>query len=123
MSLFERAAKCKLRFHTSKGLLAVEDLYDLSLNSLDTVAKTINRQIKAESEESFIEAKSKVSTELELALDILKVVIADKIATQESNKKRAETIAKKAQIQDILLRKKTQSLEELSVEELESMLE
>ncbi len=122
MSLFERAAKCKLRFQSTKGLLCVEDLYDLSLTSLDNIAKSVNKQIKAESEESFIETKSKASSELELSLDILKTVIADKIATQAANKKRAETLSKKAQIEDILLRKKVQHLEELPVEELEAML-
>ena len=122
MSLFERAVKCKLRFHSGKGLLSVEDLYELNLNSLDNIAKAVNKQIKLEEEESFVKQASKVSTELNLQLDILKHVIADKIAVQEANKKRAETLAKKSQIEDILLRKKSQQLEDLPVEELEKML-
>jgi len=122
MSIFERATRNKIRFSCKKGLLSAEDLFDLSLTSLDTIAKDVNKQIKAEAEESFIEVKSRVSSDLELQLDILKFIIADKLATQEANRKRAETNAKKSQIEDIILRKKSQELEDLPVEELEKML-
>lgn len=122
MSIFERATRNKIRFVSNKGLLSTEDLFDLSLTSLDNIAKSVNKQIKAESEESFIEQKSRASSELELQLDILKFIIADKLATQEANRKRAETNAKKSQIEDIILRKKSKELEDLPVEELEKML-
>lgn len=122
MSIFERATRNKIRFASNKGLLSTEDLFDLSLTSLDNIAKSVNKQIKAESEESFIEQKSKASSELELQLDILKFIIADKLATQEANRKRAETNAKKSQIEEIILRKKSKELEDLPVEELEKML-
>ena len=98
--------------------MSVEDLYDLSLTSLDTIAKNVNRQLKAEAEESFIEKKSSSSTELELQLEILKHVIGDKMAAAEASKKRAETIAKKSQNDEILLRKQSQELENMSTEDL-----
>lgn len=122
MSIFERATRNKIRFASNKGLLSSEDLFDLSLTALDNIAKNVNKQIKAEAEESFIEVKSRVSSDLELQLDILKFIIADKLATQEANRKRAETNAKKSQIEDIILRKKSKELEDLPVEELEKML-
>jgi hypothetical protein len=83
----------------------------------------VNRQLKAEVEESFIEKKSTSSSELELRLDILKHVIAYKVGVAEASKKRAETLAKKSQIEDILLRKKSQQLEEMSVEDLQKLQE
>mgnify|MGYP001564962648 CR=1 FL=1 len=119
--MFEKAAKCKLRFQSNKGVLSTEDLFDLSLTSLDLIAKNVNRQLKAEAEESFIEKKSDSSSEMELRLDILKHVIAYKMDVAEANKKRAETIAKKSQIEDILLRKKSEKLENMSEEELVAM--
>lgn len=120
--LFERAAKSKLRFQSNKGLLSVEDLYDLSLNSLDTIAKSINKRLKEETEESFIEAKSSSSTVLELQLDILKHIINDKLQVREANQKRAETMQRNQEIKEILARKKVKELEGKSVEELTSML-
>ena len=119
--MFERAAKCKLRFQSNKGVLSSEDLFDLSLTSLDLIAKNVNRQLKAEAEESFIEKKSDSSSEMELRLDILKHVISYKMGVAEANRKRAETIAKKSQIEDILLRKKSEKLENMSEEELVAM--
>lgn len=120
--MFERAARIKLRFQSSKGVLSTEDLFDLSLTSLDSLAKSVNRQLKAEAEESFIEKKSSSSSVLELQLEILKHVIAEKLAVQEANAKRAETVAKNEQIKEILLKKKNQQLENMSVEELQAMI-
>jgi spore cortex formation protein SpoVR/YcgB (stage V sporulation) len=122
MSLFEKAAKQKLRFNSSKGQLTVEDLFDLSLTSLDNIAKAVNRKLKDEVEESFIQKKSTASAELELQLDILKYIIEYKTSVEEANKKRAETVARKHQIEEILMRKKSQELEDLSVDELQAML-
>lgn len=122
MSLFEKAAKQKLRFNSNKGQLTVEDLFDLSLTSLDNIAKAVNRKLKDEAEESFIQKKSTSSTELELQLDILKYIIEYKTGIEEANKKRAETVARKQQIEEILMRKKSQQLEDLSVDELQAML-
>jgi spore cortex formation protein SpoVR/YcgB (stage V sporulation) len=122
MSLFEKAAKQKLRFNSNKGQLTVEDLFDLSLTSLDNIAKAVNRKLKDEVEESFIQKKSTASTELELQLDILKYIIEYKTNVEEANKKRAETVARKHQIEEILMRKKSQELEDLSVDELQAML-
>jgi hypothetical protein len=123
MSLFEKAAKQKLRFNSNKGLLTTEDLFDLSLTSLDNIAKGIYKQLKDEAEVSFISKKSSASSELELKLDIVKYVIEYKVSLDEANKKRAETNARKQKIEEILLRKKETELENLSVEELTAMLQ
>jgi 6-pyruvoyl-tetrahydropterin synthase len=123
MSLFEKAAKQKLRFNSNKGLLNTEDLFDLSLTSLDNIAKGIYKQLKDEAEVSFISKKSSASSELELKLDIVKYVIEYKVSLDEANKKRAETNARKQKIEEILLRKKETELENLSVEELTAMLQ
>ena len=48
MSIFEKASRLQLRFASTKGSLSVEDLWGLSLESLDTLAKAVNKQIKAE---------------------------------------------------------------------------
>ena len=42
-NLFEKASKMKLRFSTTKGVLSTEDLWDLSLESLDRIAKNLKR--------------------------------------------------------------------------------
>ncbi len=54
MNIFENASKTKVRFETSKGEVSVEELWDLSLTSLDSIAKVISKELKEASEESFI---------------------------------------------------------------------
>ena len=122
MNIFERASRGKTRFQSVKGWLSVEDLWDLSLTHLDTIAKGVNKALKAESEESFISTKSEKNTELELQLDILKHVIASKLAQEEINKKSAETRARKERIEALIIEKKEKQLGEKSVEELEAQL-
>jgi hypothetical protein len=51
MNIFEQATRRAIRFESAKGDLSVEQLWDLPLQSrnqfdLDTVAKTVNRQLK-----------------------------------------------------------------------------
>ena len=60
--MFEQASRLKLRFTTARGSLSVEDLWDLPLTSttgkpnLDDIAKSLNRELRATSEEtSFVE--------------------------------------------------------------------
>lgn len=122
MNIFERASRSKLRFASSKGFLSTEDLWELSLERLDTLAKAVNRELKASSEESFIEVKSEKDSEVELALEILKHVIASYIAAREAAKARAENSARREQIAQIIGSKKMIALAEKSVEELEVML-
>ena len=43
MSIFEQSSRFKLRFQTNKYLLATEDLWDLSLPIMDTLAKAVNK--------------------------------------------------------------------------------
>jgi excisionase family DNA binding protein len=75
--LFEKAARLKLRFASPQGNLSAEDLWDLPLTSvrlnaanLNNIAKAISRQLKAESEEDFVNPKSAANDGLQLALDI-----------------------------------------------------
>ena len=122
MELFEQASRLKLTFSTSKGQLYVEHLWDLSLDSLDTLAKGVNRELKASEEESFVKTRTKANTELVLRLEILKRVIEVKLQEAEEKKSR---VAKRAQL-DLLeqLRdnKALQELQNLSLEEINARI-
>lgn len=122
MNIFERASRGKTRFSTSKGELSTEELWDLSLQSLDTIAKNVNKQLKTESEESFIEVKTTANTELELKLEILKHVIASKQAYAAGVKAKAEKQAKLGQLKELVAQKSNEALSQKSVEELSAMI-
>lgn len=121
--MFKKASKIKLRFETSKGYLSTEDLWGLSLEDLDRIAKGINKKIKEEAEESFIKAKSSNTTLLELKLSILKDIIEDKLAQRESSIRRAENAEKKALLQDLLQQKEQEDLKGMTKEEIKKQLD
>ena len=81
VNLFEQASRQKLRFKVN-GLVSVEDLWDLSLAQLDTLAKDLRRQSR-ETEESFIEEKKSDST-LELRFEIVKHIITTRLAERQA---------------------------------------
>jgi hypothetical protein len=120
--MFEKALKQKLRFDTSKGSISTEDLWDLSLASLNEIAKEVNKKIKASEEESFIDTKTTTSTKDQLKLEVLKFVIADKIATRDAYKARAEKQAQVAKIKSLIANKADEQLANASLEELSAML-
>ena len=94
-NLFEKASKMKLRFSTTKGVLSTEDLWDLSLESLDKIAKNLYKQIKESEEISFISEKSSEDTLASMKLEIVKFVITFKMDEAKEKKLRAEKLSLK----------------------------
>lgn len=123
MENFERATKLKLRFESARGLLTVEDIWDLSLANLDTLAKAVNKRLKDEQEESFIPtARRGQTSELDLKLEILKHVIQVKVDEQEVRKARAERQAKLAQLKELAATKANEQIASKSLEDIQKMI-
>lgn len=121
--MFEKATRMKLRFQTSRGVLSVEDLWDLSLESLDSIAIGLNKKLKESQTESFIKTKTKDTTELELKFNIVKHIIDVKVAELEARKDAAEKRAKKQKLMELISKKQDAELEGKSVDELMKELE
>lgn len=120
-NLFEKASKMKLRFSTTKGVLSTEDLWDLSLESLDKIAKNLYKQIKESEEISFISEKSSKDTLASMKLEIVKFVITFKMDEAKEKKLRAEKLSLKKRIADEIAKKKDNKISEMSIEELEKV--
>jgi hypothetical protein cdifQCD-6_20935 len=120
-NLFEKASKMKLRFSTTKGVLSTEDLWDLSLESLDKIAKNLYKQIKESEEISFISEKSSEDTLASMKLEIVKFVITFKMDEAKEKKLRAEKLSLKKRIADEIAKKKDNKISEMSIEELEKV--
>ena len=129
MNMYKEAAITHLRFPSAKGALAVEDLLSLPLTSsnagldLDSIAKVINKALKDSGEESFVEAKSSTSKILQLKLDVLEDIIADRLADRAESEGRVAKKAKKEKLLAALARKEDADLEGKSQEEIQKMLE
>ena len=129
MDLFEKATKEKVRFATKKGVLCVEDIWDLPLTSakgvsLDNLARRFNKKLKEVKEESFVEKPipDPEKTLVELKFELVKRVIEIKVAERDKRKKAAERKEKKEKILSIIADKQDESLKGTSLEDLQKML-
>ena len=119
---FEKATRMKLRF-PFKGSISTEDLWDLNIECLNEVYKTLSKQSKDAQEDSLIGEKTEENSVLELQIEIVKYIF--EVKTKEIND-RKEALNKKRKNQKILElieRKKEDSMANMSIEELEKLLE
>ena len=121
-NIFEVAARNKMRF-AFKGLISVEDLWDLDVKSLDSIFQSLNSQLKQVKEESLLDAKTKQDKELEMKIDIIKHIFQVKTDEQNVRLLAKEKREQKQKIMGILATKQDQTLQNKSEEELQKMLE
>jgi uncharacterized membrane protein len=119
--MFEIATRTKMRF-PFKGMISVEDLWDLSTKDLDSVFKTLNAQAKRSQEESLLATKSKEDEVLSIQIEIVKHIVKTKLEEAEAVKQSKELKEKKQKIMEIIATKQDESLRNMSVEELQVML-
>ena len=122
MNIFEYAVRNKVRF-PFKGMISVEDLWDLSLTNLDSIYKTLNKQIKQSEEESLLSTKTNVDTELEVQIEIIKHIVSVKLAEKEARESELAKKEQKQKIMSIIAAKEDEALRNSSVEDLKNMLE
>ena len=121
-NIFEYAVRNKVRF-PFKGLISAEDLWDLSVQNLDFIYKTLNKQIKESEEESLLSIKTNVDTELEVQIAIVKHIVSTKLAEQVAREKAAAKKAQKQKIMSIIATKEDEALQNSSVDDLKKMLD
>lgn len=121
-NIFEYAVRNKVRF-PFKGMISVEDLWDLSVTNLDSIYKTLNKQIKQSEEESLLVTKTNVDTELEVQIAIVKHIVSVKLEEQDAREKAAAKKAQKQKIMAIIATKEDEALQNSSVDDLRKMLE
>lgn len=120
--IFETAIRNKFRF-AFKGMISVEDLWDLRLESLDDIYKNLVSEKKKASEESLLQIKIKEKEELECKINIVRYIAEVKISEMENRAKVKEKKQQKQRILEILNEKENQDLKNKSTEELRLMLD
>lgn len=121
-NIFEQAAIGAWRYPSSKGDITTEDLFHLGLTQLDSIAKTINRQLKDSEEESFVAKRTAANIVIASKLEVVKYVIAHK---QEAVRLREDAANRKAQrekIANIMAERAEGQLQGKSDAELEALL-
>jgi hypothetical protein len=118
--MFEKATRLKLRF-PYKGLITVEDLWDLPPKELDTIYRGISKELRSVSEDSLLEKKKAGDSVLELQIEIIKHIY---LAKQEDIDRRVKALARKdrvRQLDDIIAQKENTALSEKSLDDLKKM--
>jgi hypothetical protein len=125
MDIFESASRKKLRFASPKGELTAEQLWDLPLLTagsvrtsqgipnvdLDTIARTVSKSLKDVSEESFVTVSTNPAKAIfELQLEIVKHIIAVKVADAAKAKDRADKADKRRKLLDALAAKEDEEI-------------
>jgi hypothetical protein len=114
------------RFKTNRGLCDLESVVQMPLKSrddfdLDSVAININEEIKSHETGSFVSsAPSPRLTELKNQLEFVKYIIAHKIDANKKAADRAARLSELNKIREVLAGKKEESIQALSVEQLET---
>lgn len=126
--MFEKATRTKLRFDTSRGLISVEDLWDLPLTSgvgklnLDDLARGLDAEIKQGAGISFVTEASTVSEKLKLKFDLVLHVITVKLAENKAALAVRANAEKKQQLLGIIAQKESEQLLGSSLDELKAMV-
>lgn len=121
-NIFEYATRNKMRIQY-KGVISVEDLWDLPVKNLDDIYKTLNAKVKQSQEESLLTTKSESDEDLEISIEIIKHIASVKLAEQEAREKSAAKKEQKQKIMAIIAKKQNESLENSSIEDLNKMLD
>ena len=116
--MFEKAVRTKLRIKSDRGLLSVEDVWDLSLQELNKMAKSLNKEMKEQAEEDFLEETGTEDLKTKLRFEIVLYVLKTKKAEKESLENEVARKAKKEKLLNILDKKLDAETEEMSIDDI-----
>lgn len=126
--MFEKASRMKLRFPTVRGLLSVEDVWEMPLTndreafSLDHLAIMLDKKLKESDVTSFVTKKSGPDEVTQLQFDIVKHIIDVRVAESEAAFKAREIKENNQKILQLIAEKSNEELRGKSIEELQTML-
>lgn len=128
--MYKIASRKKLRIQTNRGMLSVEQLWDLSKEDIGELAKSIRKRINdqkgvtGDSELDFLKPSAQTEETIdELTFRILKDIYQTKQTEEDKAHRRAAARENNRKILELIAKKQDQELENKSIEELEKMLQ
>lgn len=122
MNIFEKAVREKTRFNF-KGLISVEDLWNLPLESLDSIWCTLESDLEKLPKKSLLATSTKQRDEIEFKQEIIKHIVETKKSEKLANEQAKANATKKQMVLDIIEAKQNDDLKNMSVEELKKLAE
>jgi hypothetical protein len=122
MENFKLASQQKLRFQTGKGLLSVEQLWDLSIEDLDALAVSLEAEHKESGKKSFLIKSSVKDKTAKLKFDVVLDVLNTKVEEMQAADEAKEIKDHNKKIIQLIAEKQDESLKGKSIKQLEAML-
>lgn len=119
MNIFEKATRLKLRFQSTRGMLTVEDLWDIELTSLDKLAIIYKKRLGRS--ESFLDTEDKDEL-TELSFELCKYIIEARLQEAKEKEDAKAAYDRKQKILSLISEKKDDELKGKSIEELQEMI-
>jgi len=120
--LFIEATKKNYQF-PFRGMINVIDLWELSVQNLDLVFKSLNADYKKSEEESLLSAQTKESEELSEKIEIVKYIVNEKLAEKKAKEDAKKNREMKQRLLEIKAKRQDAALEGLSDAELDKMIQ
>lgn len=119
-NIYKQALRQNIRFEF-KGLRSTEELWDLSVEQLDSIFQILNAQRKTKSEESLLSTQNAETADLDLKLEVIRDIVGTLLQEKAEREEAANKVVRKQRILETIARKKDDELGNLSVGELEEL--
>ncbi len=121
MSIFLQGLAQKIRFSGfGKGVLTVEDLFDIPVETLNQAALAKDAQIAQTGVQGYLRTKTAANTTLQLERDIIVAVLQYKLDQQDAAIANRSLTQQQQELAELIHIKKQQARAAKSLEELEA---
>lgn len=119
--MYKKASQQKLRFITSVGTLSVEQLWDLPLKELDSLAVGLEKSYKTSSDKSFLVAKTSKNKTIKLRFDIVLDILNTKVEQRDALVQARDIKEHNAKIDTLIAEKEDDELKGKSINALKKL--
>lgn len=120
-NMFLQASRLGVRFDY-KGQISVEDLWNLSLDALNSIYGQLNNLLTKSSEKSLLRTRNSEDEVLDLKISIVQYIFEVKQQELNERKTKAEKTQKKNQLMAILEQKQNSELMNKSADEIAALI-
>lgn len=121
-NIFEKGLRLKVRFEY-KGSVDVEDLWDLSLEALNSIYKSLSVQARQANEDGLLNVRKSEDEILSLKIEIVKSVFETKKAELDERKAASQKRQQKEKLKEILELRQNQELMNLPASDIQKLID
>jgi hypothetical protein len=121
-NIFEKATRLNVRFEY-KGQIMLEDLWDLSLEALDSIYAKLEASSKRSSEGSLLKTRKAEDKLTDLKLEIVKHVFEVKQEEETNRKALAKKRQQKEFLKGVIEQKQNQQILDMPIEQIQEMMD